>query len=233
MFRPNLIYVKERGYRVYRQIIFAKYFYYECPLRGKHFVGLKMEKSYTYLLTYSMEQSPFWKPNRFSASHEIPRILWNLNFHYRIHKCPPPVPILCQLDSVHTPPTSYFLKIHLIPRGKSHVPFPLHMSFQSISPGPMLYLLMFRNLICFLRWEVVSTSPNPQAGGRPLVGRPLLLIQYIRSYPPYWRPFLHLQPKDAPCRGHRDPFITEKSYTGCFDWVFILIPFLYVSQRNV
>ena len=60
----------------------------------------------------------------------------------------------------------------------------------------------------FLRRGVVSTSPNPQAGGPPLVGCPRLLIQYIRSYPSYWRPFLHPQPEDAPCCGDRDPFIT-------------------------
>jgi len=65
-----------------------------------------------YLLTYSMEQSPSWEANRFSASQNIPRILWNPKVHYRIHKCPPIVPILSQIDSVHTS-TSHFLKIHL------------------------------------------------------------------------------------------------------------------------
>jgi len=50
---------------------------------------------------YSMEQSPSCEANWFSAIQETPLILWNPSVHYRTHKCPPPVPILSQLDSVH------------------------------------------------------------------------------------------------------------------------------------
>ena len=38
-----------------------------------------------YLLTYSMQHSPSWEANRFSASQEIPHILWKPKVHYRIH----------------------------------------------------------------------------------------------------------------------------------------------------
>jgi len=55
-----------------------------------------------------------------------------------------------------------------------------------------------------LQGGVVSTSPNPQAEGPPLVvGCPRLLIQYIHSYPPYRRPFVYPQPEEVPCRGDR------------------------------
>jgi hypothetical protein len=59
-----------------------------------------------------MEHCPSWEANRFSAIQEIPRVLWNPKFHYPFQKCPQPVPILSQLDPVHTP-IPHYLKIHL------------------------------------------------------------------------------------------------------------------------
>jgi len=50
------------------------------------------------------------------------------------------------------------------------------------------------------------------------------LIQYIRSYLPYWRPFLHPQREDAPCCDDRDPLITgpynieNKKYSISIIW---------------
>ena len=64
----------------------------------------------TYLLTYSMVQSP-WEANWFAASQEIPCILWDPEVHYRTHKHPPSVPILGQPNPVHIP-TSHLLEIH-------------------------------------------------------------------------------------------------------------------------
>ena len=79
---------------------------------------------FTYLLTYSLHGAESsWEADRFSASQEIPRILLNHKFHYRINKFPPPVPILSQINPVHAP-TSYFLKIHLILYSQLRLCFP-------------------------------------------------------------------------------------------------------------
>jgi len=62
-------------------------------------------------MTNSTEQSPTWEANRFSASQEISRILWNLKVHRRIHNNPPPVPVLSHSNPVRVS-SSHFLKVY-------------------------------------------------------------------------------------------------------------------------
>jgi len=103
------------------------------------------------LPTFFMLHSPSWEANRFSASQEIPLILRNPKVHYRFHKCPPPVPILSQLDPVHTP-SSLFLKIHL----------NIILPSTPVSPK---WFLSFR----FPHQNTVYASPIPNAWNLPVL----------------------------------------------------------------
>ena len=87
------------------QMYWVKYTAAVCPPFG-------VANSVTYLLTYSMVQSPSWEANWFAASQEIPRISRNPKVHYCTHKRPPLVSILGPPNPVHIH-TTHLLEIHL------------------------------------------------------------------------------------------------------------------------
>jgi len=91
----------------------------------------------THWLTYSMQQSTSWETNRFSASQEIPHILWKPNFitayTSAFHLS------LTWAISIQSVPPSHFLKLHLniiLPS----MPASFKLSLLSGFPKPCIHL---------------------------------------------------------------------------------------------
>ena len=122
-------------------------------------------------LTNYVEQNPFWEAKRFSASQEISHILWNPKVHYRLHKSPPPVHILSQINPVHAHhPTSWrsilILSSHLrlgLPRGSFPQVFPTRNLYASLSPiratctSHLIFIDLFTRIMFGERYRSLSS----------------------------------------------------------------------------
>ena len=94
-----------------------------------------------------MQHSPSWESSSSSFSKEISNILWNPEVHYRIHKSPPPIPILNQT-----------------------IPCPHPISWRTILilSFPLLLGLPSDSFLRFTRQNIICTSSFPLLSQVPL-----------------------------------------------------------------
>jgi hypothetical protein len=91
-------------------------------------------------------------------------------------------------------------------------PYPELKLYQRNSLGPRL-CIVFRNMVIFYGEELLALRPTPKLEGHPLSAVRDCLFNVFAATFHIWRPFLHPQPEDVPCRGDRDPLIM--AYTAC------------------
>ena len=112
-----------------------------------------------------MEQNPSWEANQFSASQEIPRIVWKPKVQYRIHKCPPTVPILSHLDPVHIRTPQFLSATSGSPKRTLSLRFPHQnpvcaspFSMRSTCPAYLILLDFITRTILGEQYRSLSSS---------------------------------------------------------------------------
>ena len=68
---------------------------------------------------------------------------------------------------------------------------------------------MFRNIVSLYGEELLAPRPIPKLEDHPFSAVRDSLFNIFAATIHIWRPFIHPQPEEAPCRGERDPLIAE------------------------
>ena len=142
-----------------------------------------------------MEQSLSWEAKKSLASQEIPRILWNLRVHYRIHKGQPLLRVLSQGNPVQACP-SHFQDTHF------------NNILTSMPRSCKWHCEMFRNVVGFRGEELLTPRSTTKLKYHHLSEVLDCLFNIFAATLIICRPFLHTQTEDTPYRGDRDPLIT-------------------------
>lgn len=92
-----------------------------------------------------MKHSPSWEAARCIAAQEFPNILYSPKVHNRVHESPPLVPILSQMNPIHTSP-SYVSKLNLSSPSYIRPGLPLCL-FPFVYPTKTLYAFTFSPML--------------------------------------------------------------------------------------
>jgi hypothetical protein len=77
---------------------------------------------------------------------------------------------------------------------------------------------MVRNVIMFYGEGLLAPRPTPKLEDHPLSAVRDCLFNVFATTLHTWRPFLHPQPEDAPCRGDRDPLNMDQVSYAMRNW---------------
>jgi hypothetical protein len=187
-----------------------------------------------------MKWSPSWEANICLASQEFPQLLWNPKIYYHVQKSLSSVPILCQMNLIHTS-KSYVPKIHFnivlssMPRSsKWSLPFRLsnqnfvrisHLAHASFDMLHSSYPTTSFNVT--MGWDHVCVELQPLMGPLSI---PQMIHEWIWMVEWYWQGKLKDSEKNL-SQCHFSHYRSHMDWPGCkpgppwweaIDWLPVL-----------